>query len=211
MPLINAKCTNCGANLEVDNAKDAAICPFCHSAYIVQKAINNYNVTNTIQNPGVVNICGGETNAFDIRGGVLQKYSGASMTPVVPENVVKIGAEAFSGSMITNITLPNTLLAIDHQAFSDCARLERIRIPNGVTSIGYGAFSGCTSLTNVTIPNGITTIGEDGDSFLPCAGVFSGCVGLTNVILPNSVTTIGRETFEGFCTMYFFDLDYVYE
>ena len=26
MPLVNAKCTNCGANLQVDNTKDAAIC-----------------------------------------------------------------------------------------------------------------------------------------------------------------------------------------
>ena len=42
MPLVNAKCTNCGANLQVDNTKDAAICQHCGSAYIVEKAINNY-------------------------------------------------------------------------------------------------------------------------------------------------------------------------
>ena len=46
MPLVNAKCTNCGANLKIDSAKDAAICEFCGSAYIVEKAINNYNITN---------------------------------------------------------------------------------------------------------------------------------------------------------------------
>lgn len=46
MPLVNAKCTNCGANLNVDNIKDAAVCEFCGSAFIVEKAINNYNVTN---------------------------------------------------------------------------------------------------------------------------------------------------------------------
>lgn len=44
MPLVNAKCTNCGANLKVDSAKDAAICEHCGSAYIVEKAVNNYNV-----------------------------------------------------------------------------------------------------------------------------------------------------------------------
>lgn len=55
MPLVNAKCTNCGANLEVDNAKDAAICPYCQTAYIVEKAINNYSITNNI-NAEQVNI-----------------------------------------------------------------------------------------------------------------------------------------------------------
>lgn len=51
MPLVNAKCTNCGAPLQVDNIKEAAICPFCNSAYIVEKAIQNYNyyVTQNIK------------------------------------------------------------------------------------------------------------------------------------------------------------------
>ena len=55
-----AKCTNCGANLEVDNAKDAAICQFCGTPSIVESAINNYNVTNTIS-ADVVNIYRGNT------------------------------------------------------------------------------------------------------------------------------------------------------
>ena len=50
MPLVQAKCTNCGATLEVDNAKEAAICPYCNSAYIVEKAINNYTTFTTNNN-----------------------------------------------------------------------------------------------------------------------------------------------------------------
>ncbi len=46
MPLVKAICTSCGAALEVDNTKDAAICPYCGAAYIVEKAINRYNITN---------------------------------------------------------------------------------------------------------------------------------------------------------------------
>ncbi len=42
MPLVKATCTNCGAALEVDSAKEAAVCPYCNTAYIVEKAINNY-------------------------------------------------------------------------------------------------------------------------------------------------------------------------
>lgn len=48
MPLVNVKCTNCGATLKVDDTQDAAVCEFCGSAYIVEKAIQNYYVTNNI-------------------------------------------------------------------------------------------------------------------------------------------------------------------
>ena len=42
MPLVKAVCTNCGGALEVDSSKKAAVCPYCHEAYIVEDAINNY-------------------------------------------------------------------------------------------------------------------------------------------------------------------------
>ena len=47
MPLVPAKCTQCGATLSIDSAQDAAICSFCNTPFVVEKAINNYNVTNT--------------------------------------------------------------------------------------------------------------------------------------------------------------------
>lgn len=42
MALVAAKCTNCGAALEVDRDKNEAICPFCQTTFIVENAINNY-------------------------------------------------------------------------------------------------------------------------------------------------------------------------
>ena len=42
--LVPAKCTNCGGQLTVDPAQQAAVCPFCNSAFIVEQAINNYNI-----------------------------------------------------------------------------------------------------------------------------------------------------------------------
>lgn len=47
MPLVKAKCTSCGGMLDVDNGRDAAICPYCNSAYIVEKAIQEFNIKNT--------------------------------------------------------------------------------------------------------------------------------------------------------------------
>ena len=47
--LVSAKCTNCGANIEVDKQKEAGICQHCGSAFIVEKAINNF-ITNNVYN-----------------------------------------------------------------------------------------------------------------------------------------------------------------
>lgn len=45
MPLVKARCTSCDGELQVDSSKDAAICPYCGTPYIIEKAINNYNKT----------------------------------------------------------------------------------------------------------------------------------------------------------------------
>ena len=38
MPLVAAKCTQCGANIEVDETKEAGICQYCGTAFITEKA-----------------------------------------------------------------------------------------------------------------------------------------------------------------------------
>ena len=50
MALVAAKCTQCGGSLKVDDSKDAGICPFCGTAFVTEKVIQNYNihVTNNI-------------------------------------------------------------------------------------------------------------------------------------------------------------------
>ncbi len=46
MPLVKAICETCGGQLEVDNSLEAAVCPYCRTPYIVEKAIKNYNISN---------------------------------------------------------------------------------------------------------------------------------------------------------------------
>ena len=47
MGLVAAKCPECGANINVDESKDAGICEFCGTAFVTEKAINNYNTVIT--------------------------------------------------------------------------------------------------------------------------------------------------------------------
>ena len=37
MPFVAAKCPQCGAQLKVNDEKDAAICEFCGTPFIVEK------------------------------------------------------------------------------------------------------------------------------------------------------------------------------
>ncbi len=55
--LVPALCTQCGGKLTVDPLKEEAQCPFCGASFMVQKAIQNYNVQNaTIEHVDKVNI-----------------------------------------------------------------------------------------------------------------------------------------------------------
>jgi DNA-directed RNA polymerase subunit RPC12/RpoP len=46
MPLVSAKCTECGAIVELDNTKKAGICTHCGNAFIVEEAVNIFNNAN---------------------------------------------------------------------------------------------------------------------------------------------------------------------
>ena len=193
MPLTQAKCTNCGANLEIDNTKDAAICPYCGTAFIVEKAINNYNTTNQIH-ADTVNIYGGNSADFVIRGGVLVKYNGAATEVVVPNGVKIIGGEnSASGAFkdcigITSVLLPDSVQEIGDSAFEGCIALTSVTIPNSLQKIGALAFKDCKSLASVTLPDSVQEIGN---------AAFGGCSSLTSVTIPNSVQEIGLGAFDG--------------
>ncbi len=66
MPLVAGKCPNCGGTLEINKDADAAICKYCKTPFIVEKAIqlcqtqNTYNTVNNISD-SVVNIIKGES------------------------------------------------------------------------------------------------------------------------------------------------------
>lgn len=55
--LQTAKCPACGASVQVDPSQDAANCSYCGTAFVVEKAINNYNIGNVnVQAHGPIHI-----------------------------------------------------------------------------------------------------------------------------------------------------------
>ena len=45
MAKVNAKCTNCGEVIFIENKNDANICPHCNCAFLTEKAIKLYKKT----------------------------------------------------------------------------------------------------------------------------------------------------------------------
>ena len=185
MPLMPAKCTNCGGNLEVESARDAAICPHCGSAFITEKAINNYNTYNQIHADTV--IVQGERD-FEISGGVLKAYHGADVDVVVPDGVYEIGKECFKGMRIRSVVLPDGVEKIGDLAFYEDESLKSIRVPESLKEIGSVAFYGCMNLQSIELPENLQKVGYK---------AFSKCTSLFDLFLPKGLHEIPDYVFEG--------------
>jgi len=147
MALAAAKCTQCGADLRIDDSKEAAVCSFCGSAFVTEKAIRNFNISN----PGVVNIYG-DLKDFEIHGGELKKYNATSTKVVIPNTVTVIGSRSFQESAgITEVVIPNTVTIIEEWAFHNCKNLVKLTFPDSVEIIEGYAFGGCKRISEIDI------------------------------------------------------------
>lgn len=77
--------------------------------------------------------------------------------------VTAIGVNAFGGSRMESVIIPDSVTSIGESAFYRCLELKSITIPDSVTYIGKSAFYGCESLENVEISDSTVL---DGDVFL---------------------------------------------
>ena len=90
----------------------------------------------------------------------------------IPNDVTSIGVDAFNGTGLTSMTIPNSVTYIANQAFLGCSSLTSLTISENVTYIGFSTFAGCSGLTSLTIPKNVTTIGDY---------AFSGCTEVASV------------------------------
>ncbi len=131
--------------------------------------------------------------------GLFRTFSGCSlMTRVtLPDSLRNIGDNAFYGcSSIKNLTLPSRVNYIGSSAFSGCSSLASLTIPDGVTAIGCSTFYGCSALTSMIIPDNVESLG---------ASLFYNCHNLSSVTLPKGLTKIENSTFYG-CNLSDFEM-----
>ena len=130
-------------------------------------------------------------------------------TIILPDTLEEISANAFFGSSIRRIHIPDSVKVIGECAFSECPNLEKLIFPNSLESIpeklctksegltevyipgsvkeiGKHAFSNCKQLKSVTLHEGILSVGTM---------AFEKCTSLEEIHLPESATQIGEWVF----------------
>lgn len=76
----------------------------------------------------------------------------------LPDSLEYIGAEAFKGSGLKKIIIPDSVTTIGKGAFLECKQLEEVVLPKRLVSIGESAFE-CTALISPFIPRSVESIG----------------------------------------------------
>lgn len=100
--------------------------------------------------------------------------------------VLCIGESAFAEQpQLLSVTIPDTVLSIEKQAFSGCTLLNRVTLSQSLRTIGVGAFADC-NFASISLPDSLTEL---------LAESFQNCDELTEITIPQGVTEIRASTF----------------
>lgn len=108
---------------------------------------------------------------------------------LIPDSVIAIGSEAFSdNTAINEIIVSHKLEYIGQKAFCGCKMMTVFNLPSTVKYIETEAFDGCWNAFNeLTIPASVRHIGSH---------AFRGCVTLEKVFFAGPIDNIGSGIFE---------------
>lgn len=107
---------------------------------------------------------------------------------VLSDALQTLGSNAFAGTAITEIAVPQTITALENNVFSSCKQLQKVMLPPTLRTIGSSTFENCTALSEMVVPEAVTSIGNN---------AFSGCSALSSITLPETLTKIGSYAFSG--------------
>ena len=130
----------------------------------------------------------GTSGSFSVETNTVQSNSSCSGTATIPAGVTSIAGSAFlNNTSITGVNFPTGLLTIGASAFYGSG-VTNITIPASVTNIS-GAFYRAGNLTSVTFqtPSSLTSI--PASTFRVLSANFK------SVVIPEGVTTIGSLAF----------------
>ena len=123
----------------------------------------------------------------------LTKYMGKNTDVVVPSEldgmtVTEIGDGCFSESAVVSVTVPDSVLVIENNAFAKCTALTSVTLPEQMLYFGHQVFAECTSLKEITLPaTGISEFSW---------GMFVGA-GVEKVTLPETLEVLPANFFLG--------------
>ena len=107
---------------------------------------------------------------------------------ILPDSVIEISDEAFSEcTNLANVSLSSNLQTIGKEAFRNCSRLKNIEFPSSLVEVKEYAFW-ASGLTNVTMPDNVKVVESS---------LFIGCRTLETVILNEGIESINEKAFAG--------------
>ncbi|MBQ5649504.1 MAG: leucine-rich repeat domain-containing protein, partial [Clostridia bacterium] len=127
---------------------------------------------------------------------------------IIPDTVTRIGVQAFGGTSVEKIFIPDSVKYIYDGAFARCRELKELILPNALTVLADGVFANTASLYELILPSSLTVLGSlDRSSFrrisIP-SGItrlpdkaFLDCANLEEILLPTDLKEIGDEAFAG--------------
>lgn len=141
--------------------------------------------TGNITIPDSVRFSGKDYAVTSIEDGAFS--SCASLNSItLPSTIVTIGNQAFQGTALHDIVIPNSVTSIGSAAFSHCAKLRNITQSQSITTISESTFYNCTALRSLTVPSNVAHIGNN---------AFQNCTNLQNIILEPLSLSIGEKAF----------------
>ena len=157
-------------NAMYDGGRKNDIIPYC--AFNEKKTLSHFSFPEKITYIG--------SSAF-----YKTSLSGAL---IIPDDVIEIGASAFSGTLIGSVAFSPRLDRIGNYAFYNCTSLTgTLALPETLTYIGSSAFDNCSFTGELHLPNSLEYIGER--AFYD-AGFFVG-----GLRIPDKITELYNWTF----------------
>ena len=77
-----------------------------------------------------------------------------------------VGKDAFRGTAVTALTLPNTVTEIEESAFEGCG-LQQITLSENLKTIGHSAFRNCGRLEYISLPASVSYVGGSAFAVTP--------------------------------------------
>ena len=168
-----------------DNPGNAAI-----TTLVINRALDNDATKEMVNKPfrGIANL---ENVTFggsfvDIDASMFEGC-GKLKNVTITSEVANMGTNAFAGTAIESIVLPNSLTAIPSGAFSGATALANVTLGNAVTNIDALAFRN-TALQSIVLPETLKSIGDM---------AFSGSHLAGELVFPANVKTIGQQAYAG--------------
>lgn len=102
----------------------------------------------------------------DMKEMVRHPYAKGDM--VLESGLTQISADAFSGTDITSVIVPDGVMGIGHHSFHGCRYLTDVWLPGSIVFIDAYGFSSCVSLRAVTFNGFVESVSVEEGAFEHC-------------------------------------------